>query len=204
MTNPNSSTLAYFACISSFRPASCAVGCCDADPFIFRYTGLSGMKKLISRNRAAGSVSAQNIHRQPHSTFHACSGIMVVSRANTMLTTCAERIPSTIVIWLRLTMRPRISAGLTSAIYIGASAEATPMPMPPTKRATLNKVKSLNKPVPTADSVKSMADTIRSGLRPYLSAAAPATIAPTRQPIKAVVMAMPCIRGESLIPKNSS
>ena len=38
---------------------------------MFRYTGLSGMKKLITRNRAAGSVSAQNIQRQPHATFHA-------------------------------------------------------------------------------------------------------------------------------------
>ena len=101
------------------------------------------------------------------------------------------------VIWFRLTMRPRISAGLTSAIYIGARAEATPMPTPPTKRAILNRVKSLNSPVPMADTVNSTADSISSGLRPYLSAAPPATIAPTRQPTRAVVMATPCIRGES-------
>ena len=29
------------------------------------------MKKLIIKNSAAGSVSAQNIQRQPHATFHA-------------------------------------------------------------------------------------------------------------------------------------
>ena len=34
-------------------------------------TGLSGIMKLITRNSAAGSVSAQNIQRQPHSLFHA-------------------------------------------------------------------------------------------------------------------------------------
>jgi hypothetical protein len=33
-------------------------------------TGLSGIKKLIKRNSAAGNVSAQNIQRQPHSIFH--------------------------------------------------------------------------------------------------------------------------------------
>ena len=75
------------------------------------------------------------------------------------------------------------------------------MPTPPMKRAILNKVKSLNNPVPMADTVNSTADIISKGLRPYLSAAAPATIAPARQPIKAVVIATPCIKGESLIPK---
>ena len=124
------------------------------------------MKKLSTRNSAAGSVSAQNIQRQPHSTFHAMFSATAVSRASSMFTICAARMPSTMVIWLRLTMRPRISAGLTSAIYIGASADATPMPTPPTKRDRLNKVKSLNRPVPMADRVKSTADSISSGLRP--------------------------------------
>ena len=91
---------------------------------------------------------------------------MEVSRASSMFTICAANMPSTMVIWFRLTMRPRISAGLTSAIYIGASADATPMPTPPTKRAILNKVKSLNSPVPIADTVNSTADSISSGLRP--------------------------------------
>ena len=108
------------------------------------------------------------------------------------------------VIWFRLTMRPRMSAGLTSAMYIGARADATPMPMPPMKRAILNKVKSLNNPVAMADTVKSTADTMSSGLRPNLSAALPATMAPTRQPTSAVVMATPCINGELLMPKNNS
>ena len=111
-------------------------------------------------------VSAQNIHRHPHSTFHACDSATVVSRASNIFTTCAESMPSTIVIWFRLTIRPRISGGLTSAIYMGASAEATPIPTPPMKRAILNIVKSLNKPVAMADTVKSTADSISNGLRP--------------------------------------
>ena len=124
------------------------------------------MKKLISRKRAAGRVSAQNIQRHPHSTFHAWLSATAVSRARNRLTTWAARIPSTMVIWLRLTMRPRICAGLTSAIYMGARADATPMPTPPTKRAILNKVKSLKSPVATADTVKNTAQTISSGFRP--------------------------------------
>ena len=86
-------------------------------------------------------------------------------------------------------------------MYIGARAEATPMPTPPTKRAKLNKVKSLNNPVAMADTVNRMADSMSKGLRPYLSAAAPATMAPMRQPTRAVVIATPCIRGESVMPK---
>ena len=172
--------------------------------FNSKYTGLSGMKKLITRNNAAGSVSAQNIQRHPHSTFHAWLSATEVSLASSIFTICALRIPNTIVIWLRLTIRPRISAGLTSAIYIGARADATPIPTPPMKRAILNKVKSLNRPVAIADTVKSTAENINNGLRPYLSAAAPATIAPIRQPMSAVVIATPCIRGESLILKYNS
>ena len=112
--------------------------------------------------------------------------------------------PSTIVIWFSDTIRPRISAGLTSAIYIGAKADATPMPIPPTKRAILNKVKSLNRPVPMADTVNNTADVISRGLRPQRSAAAPAIIAPTRQPTKAVDIATPCNSGLSAMPKYDS
>ena len=87
---------------------------------------------------------------------------------------------------------------------MGDRADATPMPTPPMKRAILNKVKSLNKPVVTADTVNSTALTINSGLRPHRSAAAPATIAPTKQPTKAVVIATPCISGEPVMPKYNS
>ena len=55
-----------------------------------------------------------------------------------------------------------------------------------------------------ADTVNRIAASINSGLRPYLSAAEPATIAPTKQPTKAVVIATPCISGESLIAKYNS
>ena len=181
--------------------SACSLCCGVAAAFIFKYTGDSGITKLITKNNAAGSVSAQNIQRQPHSTSHARFSATVVSLASSMFTICAPRMPSTIVIWFSDTIRPRISAGLTSAIYIGARADATPMPTPPMNRAILNKVKSLNSPVPMADTVNSSADSISSGFRPYLSAAPPATIAPARQPIRAVVIATPCNSGESPMPK---
>ena len=107
-------------------------------------------------------------------------------------------------IWFSDTIRPRISVGLTSAMYIGARAEATPMPTPPTRRATLNIMKSLNSPVPMADTVNSTAEVVSSGFLPYRSARAPATIAPNRHPTRAVVIATPCSNGDSPIPKYIS
>ena len=74
--------------------------------------------------------------------------------------------PNTIVIWLSDTSRPRISEGDISAIYIGESALATPIPTPPIKRAMLNKVKSEKAPVAMADTVKSTAAVMSNGLRP--------------------------------------
>ena len=105
------------------------------------------------------------------------------------------------VIWFSDTSLPRMAVGDISAMYMGESADAMPMPMPPTKRAMLKRVKSSNHPVATADTVKNTAAMISSGLRPYLSASMPAMVAPARHPMSAVVMATPCIRGESEIPK---
>ena len=124
--------------------------------------------------------------------------------ANCQFTIWAPRMPSTMVIWLSDTSRPRASPGDTSAMYIGERAEATPMPMPPTKRAMLNNTKSLKIPVAMADTVKRMAAITKRGLRPYLSDKAPATIAPIKQPTRAVDMATPCITGDWLMPKYSS
>ena len=81
-------------------------------------------------------------------------------------------------------------------MYIGDRADATPMPTPPTNRATLNNVKSLNAPVAIAETVNNTAAVMSNGFLPYLSANAPATMAPTKQPTKAVDMATPCITGE--------
>jgi len=130
--------------------------------FSFRNTGLSGIKKLRMRNSPAGIASAQNIQRQAHSRPQFSSTPVPIS----IFMICAERIPRTIVIWFRLTMRPRISAGLTSAIYIGASALAMPMPIPPMKRAILNIIKSSYHPVARALTVNSTAESIRRGFLP--------------------------------------
>ena len=51
---------------------------------------------------------------------------------------------------------------------------------------------------------RTVAETMSKGLRPYLSARAPATMAPIRQPTRAVDMATPCITGDSEMSKNSS
>ena len=166
MKRPSSNTRPYLPCSNSRSLASFPVRCDIVAAFICKYTGLSGIKKLITKNSAAGTVSAQNIQRHPHSTFHAMFSATLVSLASSILTICAPRIPSTMVIWFRLTIRPRISVGLTSAIYIGDKADATPMPTPPIKRAILNREKSLKRPVPTADKVNSTAAVVKRGFRP--------------------------------------
>ena len=55
-----------------------------------------------------------------------------------------------------------------------------------------------------AETVNSTAAVVNKGLRPYLSAKAPATIAPTRQPTKAVDIATPCSHVLPAIPKKDS
>jgi hypothetical protein len=46
--------------------------------------------------------------------------------------------PTTMANWFRLTSRPRISAGLISAMYSGETFDASPMATPPTMRHEMN------------------------------------------------------------------
>ena len=124
------------------------------------------MKNDRMRKAAAGTVSAQNIQRQPISMFQGSICPPMSGRAIAQLAICAARMPSTIVIWLRLTSRPRTSEGDTSAMYIGEMADARPMPTPPTRRAMQNSQKLLKMPVAMALTVKSTAATISNGRRP--------------------------------------
>ena len=45
--------------------------------------------------------------------------------------------PPTIAIWFMAIMRPRMCAGVISAMYIGVEMEAIPIPMPPMTRKTI-------------------------------------------------------------------
>ena len=58
-------------------------------------------------------------------------------------------------------------------------------------------------PVPIAERVKSAAAKINGLFLPNLSERVPAEIAPTKQPIKALLINQPCKEGNSLIPKKS-
>lgn len=50
----------------------------------------------------------------------------------------ATRMPLVTISWLNETVPPRISGGVFSAMYIGATNEAVPTPRPSTNRAAIN------------------------------------------------------------------
>ena len=99
------------------------------------------MKHAITQKTAAGKAAAQNIHRQAICPFQDAAistdeKEAGIGSAISQLVICAARIPSTMVNWFKETSFPLMEVGATSAIYIGESPEATPIPMPPKKRAT--------------------------------------------------------------------
>lgn len=94
--------------------------------------------------------------------------------------------------------------GAISAMYMGDKPEAIPIAIPPKNRAAKNPLKMSNAPVPYAEIRKINAEIDKSGFRPIKSARLPDTIAPTRHPASAMLMASPCSDGESLIPKYTS
>ena len=96
MNSPSSNTLRYLG--ERREGDSQPLVCPTPAPRVLKNTGLSGIQKLSSRKTAAGSVSAQNIQRHPHAMFHAWAAGTVVSRASSIFTICAARMPSTIVI----------------------------------------------------------------------------------------------------------
>ncbi len=104
---------------------------------------------------------------------------------------CASRIPTTIVSWLIDTSRPRNCAGATSAMYMGDRFDARPMATPPSIRHATKMVKSGASAFPIEVPAKRKAEKISSRLRPNLSLIAPATSAPTRQPMSAQLFAHP-------------
>ena len=173
-------------------------------PFIANQRGLSGMNVAMMQNTAAGKAAAQNIHLQAICPFHEAAMSAELNEegigsAINQLVICAAKMPSTMVSWFKETNFPLMEVGATSAIYIGESPEAMPIPMPPKNLATRKTGKVLATPVAMAEKKKINADTINSFFRPILSARLPHTMAPIRQPMRAIVMARPCCEGLSAI-----
>src|ERR1700730_727699 len=115
-----------------------------------------------------------------------------MGRAMSQLATCADNMPSTIVIWFRETSRPRMPAGAISEMYIGESADANPMEAPPSILQKTNISKVLARPVANDDTEKPAAEMINENLRPSRSLRIPENRAPNRQPSSAQLIAQPC------------
>ena len=97
------------------------------------------------KNSSEGAAVAANIQRQPDWPFHEFKISCAVASGGTgwamsQFTTCASRMPMTMVSWLIDTSLPRTCAGATSAIYMGDRFDANPMAVPPTMRHTTNAV----------------------------------------------------------------
>jgi hypothetical protein len=97
-------------------------------------------------NSTAGKATAVNIQRHPNCAFHTAAESDPLKRCAPRVPICqskicAPRMPQTMASWLRLTRRPRHSAGLISAMYMGEMFDARPMARPPTMRHAMNAVK---------------------------------------------------------------
>ena len=65
-------------------------------------------------------------------------------------------------------------------VYMGETAEANPIPRPPIKRYTMNKVKLLTAPVPIAEMVNKAAAMMSKSFLPKRSAKTPEAKAPRK------------------------
>ena len=80
------------------------------------------MASELTRKITAGTATAVNIQRHPNCTFHDgqtnAAGDMRsgTGAAMSQFMICASRMPITTANWFRLTRRPRMGAGLTSAM----------------------------------------------------------------------------------------
>ena len=72
-------------------------------------------------------------------------------------------------IWFTATIRPRMRAGVISAMYIGVEIEAMPMPTPPRNRKTMNVPMSCGSAVPMAEARNMRAARNMASLRPNRS-----------------------------------
>ena len=99
--------------------------------------------------------------------------------------------PKMIANWLSETSRPRIRAGLISAMYIGLVIDAAPTPSPPRMRYRTNSVTLRGMAEPIAEIKNSTAEIISTFFRPRRSLSVPAITAPNTQPTSALLAAQP-------------
>ena len=100
--------------------------------------------------------------------------------------------------WLTETMRPRMRAGLISAIYIGLVIEAAPTANPQMIRKMTNWVRLLGTAVPMAETKNRTAERISTFLRPHRSLRVPASQAPSPHPRRVQLAAQPVSTGLSM------
>ena len=148
------------------------------------------------KNSSDGIAVTPNIQRQPlwpYQEFWMNSSVAPAGRWRTsdQLMSCAARTPITMVSWLTETSLPRICAGAISAIYIGERLDARPMATPPSIRHATKMAKFGASALPNEVTANKNADSSNNFLRPNLSLNAPATSAPTRQPMSAQLFAQP-------------
>ena len=100
-------------------------------------------------------------------------------------------------IWLTAINRPRMCAGVISAMYIGVEIEAMPMPSPARKRKTINNQMSLGTAVPMEEIKNISAARNIASLRPKRSDKGPTANTPAAQPIKAQPVVQPFMKPPS-------
>ena len=105
--------------------------------------------------------------------------------------------PPTMAIWFTATIRPRMWAGVISAMYIGVEIEAMPMPRPPMMRKTMNVVMSSGTAVPMAEARNITAARNIASLRPKRSDSGPTSSTPAAQPTSTQPEAQPFMKSPS-------
>jgi hypothetical protein len=92
---------------------------------------------LPKRNATAGTASIQNIQRQVGAPNQKIALAPPAILARMSLLRNALNSPTTMAICCSEARRPRIRAGATSAMYIGANTLAAPIATPPVIRAAM-------------------------------------------------------------------
>ena len=105
---------------------------------------------LPNKNAMAGTASIQNIQRHVGAPNQKIAPAPPATLARIALLRNALNNPTTIAICCSDARRPRICAGATSAMYIGANTLAPPMATPAVIRAATKNAAEFAAPVATA------------------------------------------------------
>ena len=151
------------------------------------------MNRTPSRNAAAGTASIQNIQRQAGAPSQKVAPAPPATLARMSLLRKALNSPSTIAICCSEASRPRMCAGATSEMYIGASTLAAPMARPPRIREAMKKPAEPAAPAPNALARKKRRSAASSGAGHKRRRWFPARKAPTAQPSSTEATAKPVV-----------